>query len=91
VNYLPPEQIATPEFNHILQNHLYFTFPLIDVQVMSNLQCSDWYGSDGMSKAYNFLSGGSFGNCASAVEEEKRKSALKAQRVVDFKANKKMF
>jgi hypothetical protein len=87
VKYLPPEQIASPELDHILQNRLDFTFPLTDVQVMSNLQRSEWYGSDGMSKAYDFLSGGSFGN--RTVEEEKRKSALKAQRVIDLRANKR--
>jgi len=43
---------------------------------MSNLQCSQWYGSDGMSKAYDFMSKSSFGN--QAIDKDQKKQEMRA-------------
>lgn len=53
---------------------------------MSNMLYSDWYGSNGMSKAYNFFSKVSYGN--KAVEQEQKKQGIKAQRLIDWRAKK---
>jgi len=85
--YLPPEQIDSNELDQILKNRLDVNFPLPELHVMSNMQRSTWYGSDGMSKAYSFFSQASFGN--KAIEREQRKQEVKAQRVIDVKARKR--
>lgn len=53
---------------------------------MSNLQHSNWYGSDGMSSAYDFSMKRTHGNCT--IEEEEKKKAAKAQRLLNNKASK---
>ena len=85
--YLPLEQIESDELERILKDRLDFTFPLPDLQVMSNMQRSELYGSDGMSKAYDFYSKSSFGN--QAIEQAQKKEEMRAQRVMDRKAKKR--
>ena len=53
-----------------------FTFPLPDLKVMSNMQHSELYGSDRMSKAYAFYSKSSFGN--QAIKLAQKKEEMKA-------------
>lgn len=86
--YLPPEQIDSNELDQILKNRLDFNLSPPSLQVMTTMQRSDWYGSDGMSKAYNFSMKSSFGN--QAIEEEERKRDVKAQKVIDAKAKKRV-
>jgi hypothetical protein len=73
--------------DEIIKNRLDFTFPLPNVQVMTNMQRSNWYGSDGMSKAYDFYAKNSYG--IKVVQEEERRLEIKAQRVLDNKAKKR--
>ena len=86
--YPPPEHPESAELDRILKNRLDFTFPPPHLQVMSNLQRSQWYGSDGMSKAYDFLSKSSFGN--QAIDKDQKKQEMRAQKMIDNKAKKRV-
>lgn len=86
-NYLPPNEIETTELDQIIKNRLDFNFPLPNLQVMSNLQRSDWYGNDGMSKAYDFSSKSSFGNML--IQDQQKKQVIKAQKLINNKAKKR--